>query len=211
MECCIQTIRIMHAMQIFVTLYPEHPEAMRISAEITTQSRRDFIRAGRSRQRPRTGRPCCVRRSAGSDVAPSWQTFSPAQFSTDETMNSYEDITTYNNYWEFGSGKADPAKNSGDFDPLPWKVTVDGHCEKTGTFDFNDFIKPYDLEERIYRCAVSKHGRWSFPGSAFRSPTSSRPTNQPRKPSTLRSRHCTIRPGCRGSGSARWTGRTAKA
>jgi sulfoxide reductase catalytic subunit YedY len=72
-------------------------------------------------------------------------------FSTDETPNSYEDITSYNNYWEFGSGKSDPAMYSGDFDPLPWKVTVEGHCEKSGTFDFDDFIKPYDLEERIYR------------------------------------------------------------
>jgi sulfoxide reductase catalytic subunit YedY len=72
-------------------------------------------------------------------------------FSTDETPNSYEDITSYNNYWEFGSGKSDPAMYSSDFDPLPWKVTVEGHCEKSGTFDFDDFIKPYDLEERIYR------------------------------------------------------------
>ena len=72
-------------------------------------------------------------------------------FSTDETPNSYEDVTTYNNYWEFGSAKDDPAKNGGDFDPLPWKITVDGHCEKQGTFDFDEFIKPFDLEERIYR------------------------------------------------------------
>jgi sulfoxide reductase catalytic subunit YedY len=72
-------------------------------------------------------------------------------FSSNEKPNSYEDITSYNNYWEFGSGKSDPAANSGDFDPLPWKVTVEGLCEKTGTFDFDEFIKPYDLEERIYR------------------------------------------------------------
>ena len=74
-----------------------------------------------------------------------------SEYSTGETPNSYTDITTYNNYWEFGSAKSDPAMNGGDFDPLPWKVTVDGHCEKQGTFDFDDFIKPYDLEERIYR------------------------------------------------------------
>ena len=72
-------------------------------------------------------------------------------FSTDEESNSYEDITTYNNYYEFGTGKADPYENSQDFDPRPWTITVDGFAEKTGTFDFDDFIKPFDLEERIYR------------------------------------------------------------
>jgi len=74
-----------------------------------------------------------------------------SEFSTDEVPNSYEDITTYNNYYEFGTDKADPYNNSGDFEPRPWSITVDGHAGKTGTFDFDDFIKPFDLEERIYR------------------------------------------------------------
>ncbi len=72
-------------------------------------------------------------------------------FSTSEEPNSYEDITTYNNYYEFGTGKGDPFRNAQDFEARPWSVTVDGHAEKTGTFDFDDFIKPFDLEERIYR------------------------------------------------------------
>ena len=72
-------------------------------------------------------------------------------FSTDEKPNSYEDITTYNNFYEFGTGKDDPYRNAQDFEPRPWTITVDGHADKTGTFDFEDFIKPFDLEERIYR------------------------------------------------------------
>ena len=72
-------------------------------------------------------------------------------FSTDDKPNSYEDITTYNNFYEFGTGKGDPAVNARDFKPRPWTITVDGHAEKTGTFDFDDFVKPFDLEERIYR------------------------------------------------------------
>ena len=71
--------------------------------------------------------------------------------STDEAPNSYEDITTYNNYYEFGTGKSDPYRNAQDFDPRPWSITVDGHAERTGTFHFEDFIRPFDLEERIYR------------------------------------------------------------
>ena len=74
-----------------------------------------------------------------------------SRFSTDEAPNSYEDITTYNNYYEFGTGKGDPAVYARDFEPRPWTIEVDGHAEKTGTYDFDDFIKPFQLEERIYR------------------------------------------------------------
>ena len=74
-----------------------------------------------------------------------------SELSTDEAPNSYEDVTGYNNFYEFGTGKEDPARYSKEFDARPWSITVDGHAEKTGTFDFEDFIKPFDLEERIYR------------------------------------------------------------
>jgi sulfoxide reductase catalytic subunit YedY len=74
-----------------------------------------------------------------------------SEFSTDEPPTSYDDITTYNNFWEFGTAKDDPVRNSKDFEPRPWRITVDGHAEKTGSFHFDDFIKPFDLEERIYR------------------------------------------------------------
>ena len=74
-----------------------------------------------------------------------------SNFSTDEEPNSFEDISTYNNYYEFGTGKADPYENAEDFEPRPWTISVEGHAKKTGTFDFDDFVKPFDLEERIYR------------------------------------------------------------
>ncbi|MDP2324424.1 MAG: protein-methionine-sulfoxide reductase catalytic subunit MsrP [Gammaproteobacteria bacterium] len=65
--------------------------------------------------------------------------------------NSFEEITTYNNYYEFGTDKADPAAKSGKFQPQPWKVDIDGEAEVTGTFDYDSIIKPHTLEERIYR------------------------------------------------------------
>jgi len=74
-----------------------------------------------------------------------------SEFSTDEKPNSLMDVTTYNNYYEFGTAKDDPFRNAQQLDPRPWSITVDGHAEKTGTFYFEDFIKPFDLEERIYR------------------------------------------------------------
>ncbi len=123
-------------------------------SEITSKenylNRRQFMRAGAAIGGSLAGASALgavvpdARRAKLPDV-------SPSRFSTEEAPNSYEDITTYNNYYEFGTGKADPFENAQDFDPRPWSVEVDGECEKTGTFDFDDFIKPFDLEERIYR------------------------------------------------------------
>lgn len=63
----------------------------------------------------------------------------------------YQDATHYNNYYEFGTGKGDPAVNSGGFHAQPWSVEIAGHAEKTGRFALEDLLKPHALEERIYR------------------------------------------------------------
>ena len=72
-------------------------------------------------------------------------------FSTDEPPNSYEDITTYNNFYEFGVDKDDPHKNSGDFNPQPWTVRVEGEAEITGEYDVEGLLAGTGLEERVYR------------------------------------------------------------
>ena len=71
--------------------------------------------------------------------------------STAEAPNSFEDITTYNNFYEFGTDKRDPHRNSEEFQPKPWEVTIDGEAEITGTFSYEDIVGPHPLEERIYR------------------------------------------------------------
>jgi sulfoxide reductase catalytic subunit YedY len=68
-----------------------------------------------------------------------------------ETVTAYEDITHYNNFYEFGTGKEDPARNAGRLRTRPWSVLVDGECEAPGRIDLEDLIKPQALEERIYR------------------------------------------------------------
>jgi sulfoxide reductase catalytic subunit YedY len=75
----------------------------------------------------------------------------PSSFSTDAEPTSFEDIATYNNFYEFGTGKGDPVTYSGNFKPQPWSVTIDGEAEVTGTFSYEDIIGPHTLEERIYR------------------------------------------------------------
>ncbi len=74
-----------------------------------------------------------------------------AKYSTLEAPNSYEDISTYNNYYEFGTDKQDPAQESRSFRTSPWNVTIGGEAEITGTFSLEDILKPHALEERIYR------------------------------------------------------------
>jgi sulfoxide reductase catalytic subunit YedY len=69
----------------------------------------------------------------------------------DEKPNSYEDITSYNNYYEFGTDKSDPKENSGKFRTRPWTVDVDGLVKKPATFAFDDLVKPHKLEDRVYR------------------------------------------------------------
>jgi methionine sulfoxide reductase catalytic subunit len=74
-----------------------------------------------------------------------------AQYSVTETPNKYDEITGYNNYYEFGTDKEDPKENARNFKPEPWTVTVDGEAEVKGKFALEDLLKGQALEERIYR------------------------------------------------------------
>jgi sulfoxide reductase catalytic subunit YedY len=74
-----------------------------------------------------------------------------AQYSVSEPPNKYEEITSYNNYYEFGTDKEDPKANSGSFQPTPWSVTVEGEAAVKGKFTLEDILKGHALEERIYR------------------------------------------------------------
>jgi sulfoxide reductase catalytic subunit YedY len=68
-----------------------------------------------------------------------------------EDLNSFEEITTYNNFYEFGTGKEDPANHAHTLQTSPWNVEVTGHAEKVGNFAVEDLVDFNSLEERIYR------------------------------------------------------------
>jgi len=72
-------------------------------------------------------------------------------FSTTEKQNSYEDVTHYNNFYEFGTDKGDPAKNSKNFNTSSWVVSVEGEVSKPRKFTMDEILKIAPLEERIYR------------------------------------------------------------
>lgn len=125
------------------------------SSEITSETawldRRRFLRDGAI-----AGAGLAVaRRSYGAivpaDQGASLDEVARSEYSTAEEPNSFDDIATYNNYYEFGTGKGDPARNSQEFATRPWTIEVSGHAEKTGSFHFEDIVKPHRLEERIYR------------------------------------------------------------
>lgn len=74
-----------------------------------------------------------------------------SQFSTTEKLTPFGDVTSYNNFYEFGTSKSDPAKYSGSLRTRPWTVTVEGEVHKPRTFGIDDLLRLAPMQERIYR------------------------------------------------------------
>ncbi len=93
--------------------------------------------------------------SAGRRAALPTRTLStrpgPAELQTDEDPTSYEDATRYNNFYEFGTDKTDPARNAGSLRTEPWSVAIEGEVAKPGRVPLETLLAPHPLEERIYR------------------------------------------------------------
>ncbi|HHJ20402.1 MAG TPA: protein-methionine-sulfoxide reductase catalytic subunit MsrP [Gammaproteobacteria bacterium] len=98
--------------------------------------------------------------TSGSDLKKS-------HFSTSETPNTFKDITTYNNFYELGTRKTDPARYAEELKTDPWSITVEGACEKPGTLALEDFVKGQTLEERIYRLRCVEGWSMVIPWSGF--------------------------------------------
>src|SRR6187431_3219300 len=77
-----------------------------------------------------------------------------------DPLNTFEQITSYNNYYEFGTGKGDPARNAGRLTTKPWTVKVDGLVAKPGNYGVEDLVDFKQLEERVYRHRCVE--RWSM-------------------------------------------------
>lgn len=75
----------------------------------------------------------------------------PSAYSTDQKPNSFDDITNYNNFYEFGTGKTDPAENAGSLKTAGWQVAINGMVDKPGNYGVEDLVRDAALEERIYR------------------------------------------------------------
>ena len=83
-----------------------------------------------------------------------------SKYSTDEKQTRYKEATSYNNFYEFSTDKEEPARIAGSLKTEPWGVDIDGEVEKPARYQLEDLIKPYALEERIYRLRCVE--RWSM-------------------------------------------------
>jgi methionine sulfoxide reductase catalytic subunit len=77
--------------------------------------------------------------------------YAKSKYSTDEKLTPYDDVTSYNNYYEFGTSKTDPSIESRLFKPTPWTVSIEGAVKKNKQIGIEDIFKLTTLEERIYR------------------------------------------------------------
>ena len=84
-----------------------------------------------------------------------------------EPMTPLKDVTTYNNYYEFGTDKDEPASAAGAFKATPWSVTIDGMVAKPATYTLEDILKPVTLEERIYRMRCVEGWSMVIPWDGF--------------------------------------------
>ena len=75
----------------------------------------------------------------------------PSPLSVSETPTSFKDVTTYNNYYEFGTDKTDPSETSNTLKTRPWTVAVEGEIKKPKVYDIDELLKLAPLEERVYR------------------------------------------------------------
>ena len=98
----------------------------------------------------------------------------PSPYSTDADANTLEEITNYNNFYEFGTGKEDPARHAGQMTVDPWSVEIGGLVERPGNYGVEDLAPDNALEERIYRrCTIRNRSitwcaRWMRYGRTVR-------------------------------------------
>ena len=126
------------------------------ASEITTESdylsRRDFIKkSGILVGATWAGGISLPAAAKSSEYGNDFPDLIKTTYGKGETLTSFKDATTYNNFYEFGTGKKDPARTATNFKTDPWSITVEGEANKTGTFHLEDILKHAQIEERIYR------------------------------------------------------------
>jgi methionine sulfoxide reductase catalytic subunit len=128
------------------------------SSEITDQrlylNRRSFMKAAGAAVAAASGVLGATELVHAAQPAPhgrKLENVKPSAFSTTEKQNTWEQITTYNNYYEFGIDKSDPSENAHTLKTEPWTVAVEGECAKPAVYHLEDILKPAQLEDRIYR------------------------------------------------------------
>lgn len=134
-----------------------------------------------------------------------------AGFRTDEPLTRYEDATTYNNFYEFGTRKDDPSRAPRTLRTTPWTVVVDGECGRPGRIGLEDLLRGLRPEERVYRLRCVEGWSMVVPWLGVPLGMVLRRFQPPRRRNTWPSPPWPTRSRCRASASARSAGRTARA
>ena len=91
----------------------------------------------------------------------------PSVAKTNEKLNSWDEITGYNNYYEFGTGKDDPAEHAHRLTTAPWSVTIDGLVDRPASYNLEDIMAKMTVEERIYRLRCVEAWSMVVPWNGF--------------------------------------------
>ncbi|WP_397474360.1 protein-methionine-sulfoxide reductase catalytic subunit MsrP [Pusillimonas sp.] len=89
--------------------------------------------------------------AADSDNADLWKAARNPAYDLDDPLTPERDVSTYNNYYEFGTGKSDPSRHGGNFKSRPWTVSVEGEVARPREFDLDDLLRLAPMQERVYR------------------------------------------------------------
>jgi methionine sulfoxide reductase catalytic subunit len=128
---------------------PSDVQPSEITSESLYRDRRHFLRASGAMMLVATGvsaSDVAAQQGAGTKI----ESFKKSTFSTGEAPNSYKDVTTYNNFYEFGTDKSDPARHAHKLKVRPWTISIEGAVKKPRTIGIEDLLK-LGQEERIYR------------------------------------------------------------
>lgn len=151
------------------------PDAIK-SSEITAQelylSRRDFMGASArslGALAAAMAAPGLILSSqeAAASTASKLSGLRKSPLSTDDPLTPYKDVTSYNNFYEFGTDKYSPAKLGASLNPRPWTIAVEGEVKKPKTYDIDALLKLAPLEERIYRMRCVEGWSMVIPWAGF--------------------------------------------
>jgi sulfoxide reductase catalytic subunit YedY len=135
---------------MLIRITPEHPiPSSEITPEGVYQNRRDFLREAGILGAGLAASSLIACAPGEAAVLPQQSSITGAELKPELTPE--EDVTSYNNFYEFGTAKDDPKANSQKLRTKPWSIKVEGMVAKPATYNLEDFIKPHKLEERIYR------------------------------------------------------------
>jgi sulfoxide reductase catalytic subunit YedY len=111
----------------------------------------DSSTANAAEETPQSSAPAAAYKAVHGGSALEGVVPAPDRFRATDELTPYDDATQYNNFYEFGTDKSDPANNAQNFQTSPWSIAIEGEVGRPGKIGIEDLLKPHALEERIYR------------------------------------------------------------